>query len=206
VNKNNFRKINQQYPLVLVNPSSYSIRREFLEEIKEKLSYVDLALDMALLYLSLEHKSLLHTPEKLTIYRVGTGNSTYSKVTDYTTFLENKNKIVCTYNRYLKDFMRLNSLITSCKLCKKEIMRDILFLELYLSAENEVFKCNYKAQLPSLNSLFFSSIKYSLDGTISVKDLYNVVKGVLGQLILGKKKVSEMRSKRDFARFRNVKT
>ena len=198
VNKNNFRKINQQYPLGLGNPSSYSIRREFLEEIKKSLSYIDLELDIALLYLSLEHNYLLHIPEKFTIYRVGTGNSTYSKVTDYSKFLENKNKLVCTFNRYLEDFRRLNSLITSCELCKKEIQRTILFLELYLSAENEVFKCNYKAQLPSLNRLLFSSIRYSLDGTMSVKDLYKVTIGVLAQLILGKKKVSEMRSKKGY--------
>jgi hypothetical protein len=204
VNKNNFRKINHQYPLGLANPSSYSIRKEFLEEIKKSLSYVDLALDTALLYLSLEHRNLLHIPEKLTIYRVGTGNSTYSKVTDYSKFLENKNKLVSTFNRYLEDFRYFNLLITSCKQCKKEIQRNILYLELYLSAENEVFKCSYKAQLPSLNSIFLSSIRYYLDGTISVKDLYNVAKGVLAQLILGKKKVSEMRSKRDFESFQNI--
>jgi len=150
VNKNNIRKLNYQYPLGLGNPSSYSVRKEFLDEIKQSLSYIDLALDTALLYLSLEHRNLLHIPEKLTIYRVGTGNSTYSKVTDYSKFLENKNKIVCTFNRYLEDFKYLNLLITSCKQCKKEIQRNILYLELYLSAENEVFKCSYKAQLPSL--------------------------------------------------------
>jgi len=198
VNKNNFRKINQQYPLGLGNNSSYSIRREFLEEIKQSLSYIDLGLDTALLYLSLEHKNLLHIPEKLTMYRVGTGISTYSKVIDYNKFLEEKNKLVCYFNRILEDFRRLNSLITSCKPCKKEIQRNILFLELYLSAENEVFKCSYKAQLPSLNSLFFSSVRYYLDRTITVKDLYNVMKGVLAQLILGKKKVSEMRSKKGY--------
>ena len=100
----------------------------------------------------------------------------------------------------------MDSLITSCKPCKKEIQRNILFLELYLSAENEVFKCSYKAQLPSLNSLFFSSVRYYLDRTITVKDLYNVMKGVLAQLILGKKKVSEMRSKREFESLQNIKT
>lgn len=198
VNKNNFRKINQQYPLGLGNNSSYSVRREFLEDIKKSLSYIDLGLDHALLYLSLEYNNLLHIPEKLTVYRVGTGISTYSKVLDYSKFLENKNKIVCLFNRILEDFRRLNSLITSCKPCKKEIQRNILFLELYLSAENEVFECSYKAQLPSLNSLFFSSVRYYSDRTITVKDLYNVMKGVLAQLILGKKKVSEMRSKKGY--------
>ncbi len=206
LNKNNFRKINRQYHLELSNNSSYSIRREFVEEIKKSLSYVDLGLDVALLYLSLDHSSLLHIPEKLTIYRVGAGISRYSKVIDYNRFLENKNKIVCFSNRFLEDLRYLSSLITSCKECKKEIQRTILFLELYLSAENEVFKCSYKAQLPSLNSLFLSSIRYYLDGTISVKDLYNVTKGVLAQLILGRKKVSEMRSKRDFESLQNIKT
>jgi hypothetical protein len=142
----------------------------------------------------------------LTIYRIGSGISRYSKVIDYSRFLENKNKIVCFSNRLLEDFRYLGSLITTCKQCKKEIQRNILFLELYLSAENEVFKCSYKAQLPSLNSLFFSSIRYYLDGTITAKDLYNVAKGVLAQLILGKKKVSEIRSKRDFQSLQNIKT
>jgi predicted nucleic acid-binding OB-fold protein len=45
-----------------------------------------------------------------------------------------------------------------------------------------------------------------LDRTITVKDLYNVAKDVLAQLILGRKKVSEMRSKRDFESFQNIKT
>ena len=206
LNKNNFGKINRQYHLELSNNSSYSIRREFLEEIKKSLIRVDMAVDMALLYLSLEHNNLLHIPEKLTIYRVGSGISKYSKVTDYYRFLENKNKIVCLFNRALEDSRYLSSLITSCKECKKDIQRSILFLELYLSAENEVFKCSYKAQLPSLDSIFLSSIRYYLDGTISVKDLYNVTKGVLAQLILGRKKVSEMRSKRDFESLQNIKT
>jgi hypothetical protein len=206
INRNNFRKISHQYPLGLGNNSSYSTRREFLEEIKKSLSYIDLGLDHALMYLSLEHDNLLHIPEKLTIYRVGTGISTYSKVTDYSEFLENKNRIVCLFNRILEDFRYLGSLITSCNQCKKEIQRTILFLELYLSAENEVFKCSYRAQLSSLSSILFSSIKYYLDRTISVKDLYNVSKGVLAQLILGKKKVSEMRSKKDFESLQKVKT
>jgi hypothetical protein len=137
---------------------------------------------------------------------MGTGMSTYSKAIDYNKFLENKNKLVCHYNRILEDYRYLGSLITSCVPCKKEIQRRILFHELYLRAENEVFKCSYKAQLPSLNHLLLSSIRYSLDGTMSVKDLYKVTIGVLAQLILGKKKVSEMRSKRDFARLQNVKT
>ncbi|AGJ62261.1 glycosyltransferase [Saccharolobus islandicus] len=198
IHRNNFRKINQQYPLGLGNNSSYSIRRKFLERIKESLSNINLALDTTLLYLSLEHNNLLHIPEKLTIYRVGTGVSTYSKVANYSKFLENKNKLVCYFNRVLEDFRYLESILTNCKQCKKEIQRTILFLELYLSAEDEVFKCDYKAQLPPLNSLFFSSIKYYLYRSISTKDLYNITKGVLGQIILGKKKVSEMRSKKGF--------
>ena len=222
IDRNKFRKINRQFPLGLGNNSAYSVRREFLDEIRTNLSNINLALDTALLYLSLEHNNLLlHIPEKLTIYRVGTGISAhYSKVIDYSKFLENKNKLVCTSNRYLEDFRYLGSLITSCKQCKKEIItsckqckkeiitsckqckkeiqRTILFLELYLSAENEVFKCDYKAQLPPLNSLFFLSIKHYLDGSISAKDLYNIIKGVLGQLILGKRRVSEIRSRKGY--------
>jgi len=199
IDRNNFRKIIQQFPLGLGNNSSYSVRREFLDEIRTNLSNIDLALDTALLYLSLEHNNnLLHIPEKLTIYRVGTGISTYSKVINYGKFLENKNKVVCYFNIVLEDFRYLESFLTNCKQCKKEIQRTILFLELYLSAENEFFKCDYKAQLPSLNSLFFLSIKHYLDGSINTKDLYNIIKGVLGQLILGKRRVSEIRSRKGY--------
>nr|MCG2872256.1 glycosyl transferase family 2 [Sulfolobales archaeon] len=206
VNKNNFRKIIHQYPVGLGNVSSYSTKKYFLEEIKKSFSRIDMAVDIALLYLSVEHNNLLHIPEKLTLYRVGSGMSTYSKVTDYSRFLENKNKIVCFYNRLLEDLRYLSSLIISCKQCKKEIQGFILWVELYLSVENEVFKCDYKSRLPSLNSIFFTSIRYYLNGTISIKDLYKVAKGVLGQLILGKKKVSEMRSKREFESLQNAKT
>jgi len=97
-------------------------------------------------------------------------------------------------------------MLPDCEICKKLIKRDLLYLHLYLRAENEVFKCSYKAQIPSLNSLFFSSLKYYLDGTLSLKDLYKVTTGVLAQLILGKKKVSEMRSKRGIESFQNIKT
>jgi len=199
INQDNFRKIEQQFPLGLTNNSAYSVRREFLDEIKMSLSNIDLALDTALLYLSLEHNNLLHILGKLTIYRVGTGISAhYSKVTNYSKFLENKNKFVCYFNRILEDFRYLESSLINCKQCKKEIQRKILFFELHLSVENEVFKCDYKAQLPPLDSLFFSSIKHYLDGSISTKDLYNITKGVLGQLILGKRRVSEIRSRKGY--------
>jgi len=198
INQDNFRKIIQQFPLGLANNSSYSVRKEFLDEIKKSLRNIDLAVDWALLYLSLEYSSILHIPEKLTIYRLGTGISTYSKVTNPSRFLENKNKLVCLFNRILEDLRYLESFLTNCKQCKKEIQRTILFLELYLSAENEFFKCDYKAQLPSLNSLFFLSIKHYLDGSINTKDLYDIIKGVLGQLILGKRRVSEIRSRKGY--------
>ena len=199
INRINFRKIIQQFPLGLGNNSSYSVRREFLDEIKTNLSNIDIGLDWALVYLPLEHNNhLLHIPEKLTIYRTGSGLSTYSKIINYSNFLENKNKVVCLFNRVLEDFRYLESSIINCKQCKKEIQRIILFLELYLSAENEVFKCSYMAQLPSLNSLFFSAVKHYLDKSISTQDLYNITKGVLGQLILGKRRVSEIRSRKGY--------
>jgi len=130
INQDNFRKIIQQLPLGLTNNSSYSTRREFLDEIKMNLSNIDLALDTALLYLSLEHNNnLLHIPEKLTIYRVGTGISASlgnSKVINYSKFLENKNKFVCYINRVLEDFRYLESFLINCRRCKKEIQRTIL--------------------------------------------------------------------------------
>ena len=199
IDRINFRKIIQHFPLGLGNISSYAVRREFLDEIRTNLSNIDLALDAALPYLSLEHiKLLLHILQKLTIYRVSTGISTYGKVINYSNFLENKNKVVCFFNRVLEDFRYLESSLIDCKQCMKEIQRTILYLELYLSPENEVFKCSHKSQLPSLNSLFLSSLKHWLDKSISTKDFYNITKGVLVQLILGKRRVSEIRSRKGY--------
>ena len=198
IRKDNIVQIIRENYILLTNNSSLSIRKDTLEKIKNYIAQIDISVDLVIVYFSLVFGKLLHIPEKLTYFRVGSGSSTIGNTHSFDEFIERKGKIVCTFNRTVNDLSKIYSMLPDCEGCKKIIKRDLLYWYLYLSAENEVFKCSYKAQLPSLNSLFFSSIRYYLDGTISVKDLYNVTKGVLAQLILGKKKVSEMRSKKRF--------
>jgi hypothetical protein len=80
------------------------------------------------------------------------------------------------------------------------IKRDLLYLYLYLSAENIFVNCDYKVKVPSFVRIFALTLDYHLKNIISTKYIYKVTKGVLAQLILGEKKVSEMRSKKGFNR------
>ena len=201
-----FAKLVRENYFSLSNNSSLSIRKDTLEKIQNYIAPIDISLGFAIVYFSLVFRKLLHIPEKLTYYRVRFSLSSFGNTNSFEEYIKRKREIVCALNRAEKDFLTIHSMLPDCEICKKLIERDLLYLYLYLRAENEVFNCSYKARIPSLNSLIFSSIKYYLKGTLSVKDLYNVSKGVLAQVILGKKKVSEMRSKRDFESLQDIKT
>lgn len=188
IDKRNVAQIIRKNYFLLSNNSSLSIRKDILDKIKDYIVQVDISVDFVLIYFSLLYGKLLHIPRKLTYFRVGSGSST----------MRRREKVVCTFNRTVSDLLKILSMLPDCENCKKAIKRDLLYLYLYLSAENDFVNCEYKVRMPSLFSIFVSSLDYYLKNIISTKDLYNITKGVLGQIILGKKKVSEMRSKKGF--------
>jgi glycosyltransferase involved in cell wall biosynthesis len=180
------------------NNSSLSIRKDTLEKIKNYIAQIDISVDLVIIYFSLVFGKLLHIPEKLTYFRVGSGSSTIGNTHSSDEYNERKGKIVCTFNRTVNDLLKIYSMLPDCESCKKIIKRDLLYLYLYLSAENNFVNCDYKVKVPSLVRIFVLTLDYYLKNIISTKDLYNVTKGVLAQLILGKKKVSEMRRKKGY--------
>ncbi|MFP3202673.1 MAG: glycosyltransferase [Sulfolobus sp.] len=198
IRKDNIVKISRKNYFLLSNNSSLSIRKDTLEKIKNYIAQIDISVDLVIIYFSLLFGKLLHIPEKLTYFRVGSGSSTIGNAHSSDEFKERKGKIVCTFNRTINDLLEIYSMLPDCESCKKVIKRDLLYLYLYLSAENNFVNCDYKVKVPSLVRIFVLTLDYYLKNIISTKDLYNVTKGVLAQLILGKKKVSEMRSKKGY--------
>ncbi len=198
IRNDNIVKIIRKNYFLFSNNSSLSIRKDTLEKIKNYIAQIDISVDFVIIYFSLVFGKLLHIPEKLTYFRVGSGSSTSGNTHSSDKYNERKGKIVCTFNRTVNDLLKIYSMLPDCENCKKVIKRDLLYLYLYLSAENNFVYCDYKVEVPSLVRIFVSTLDYYLKNIISTKDLYNVTKGVLAQLILGKKKVSEMRSKKGF--------
>jgi len=198
ITKDNIVQISRENYFLLSNNSSLSIRKNILEKIKDYVAQIDISVDVVIIYFSLVFGKILHIPDKLTYFRVGSGSSTIGNTNSFDEYIERKGKVVCTFNRTVNDLLKIYFMLPDCENCKKVIKRDLLYLYLYLSAENNFVNCDYKVEVPSLVRLFVSTLDYYLKNIISTKDLYNVTKGVLAQLILGKKKVSEMRSKKGF--------
>ena len=196
--KDNVIRIVRKNYFLLTNNSSLSVRKDTLEKIKNYIAQIDISVDFVIIYFSLVFGKLLHIPEKLTYYRVGSGSSTIGITHSFDEIKERKRKVVCTLNRTVNDLYKIYSILPDCESCKKLIKRDLLYLYLYLSVENNFVNCDYKVKVPSLARVSVLTLDYYLRNIISTKDLYKVAKGVLAQLILGKKKVSEMRSKKGY--------
>jgi hypothetical protein len=206
IRKDNIDKIIRKNYFRLSNNSSLSIRKNTLEKIKNYIAHIDISVDFVIIYFSLVFGKLLHIPEKLTYFRTGSGTSNIGNVSSYNEYNERKKKTVCANNRTVKDLWNIYSMLPDCESCKKIIKKDLLYLYLYLNVENDFVNCDYKVKAPSLARILALTLDYYLNNVLSTRDLYNVTIRVLAQLFLGKKKVSEMRSKRGFKRFQNIKT
>jgi len=196
ISKENIIQTIRRNHFILGYNSSLSLRKTVLEKIRDYYAQIDLSADVATIYFSLNFGKLLHIPQKLTYYRVGSGISTIDYTKGFDTFMEGKRKLVCTFNRTVNDLPKINSMLPDCENCKKLLKRDLLYLYLYLRAENDFVNCDYKTKIPSLFQIFVLALEYYSKNILSAKDFYNVTKGILGQLLLGKKKISEMRSKK----------
>ena len=196
ISKENIIQTIRRNYFLLSNNSSLSVRKTVLEKIRDYYAQIDVSPDLVPIYFSLNFGKLLHIPQKLTYYRVGSGISTIDYTKGFDTFMESKRKFVCTFNREVNDLLKINSMLPDCENCKKLLKRDLLYLYLYLRAENDFVNCDYKTKIPSLFQISVLALEYYLKNILSAKDFYNVTKGILGQLLLGKKKISEMRSKK----------
>jgi len=197
ISKENIIQIKRRNYFLLSNNSSLSVRKTVLEKIRDYYAQIDISADVTTIYFSLNFGKLLHIPQKLTYYRLGSGYA-IDNTKGFDTFMESKRKLVCGFNIGVNDFPKIISMLPDCENCKKVVKRDLLYTYLYLRAENDFVNCDYKTKIPSLFQISVLALEYYLKNILSAKDFYNVTKGILGQLLLGKKKISEMRSKKGF--------
>jgi hypothetical protein len=137
------RIIRENY-FLFSNNSSLSIRRDTLEKIKNYIAQIDISVDFVIMYFSLVFGKLLHIPEKLTYFRVGSGSSTIGNTHSSDNYNERKEKVVCTFNRTVNDLLKIYFMLPDCESCKKIIKRDLLYLYLYLNVENNFVNCDYR--------------------------------------------------------------
>ncbi len=186
VSKENFSLIYKEFPFIHHNHSSITIKREILQKYKDYIKKFDLMLDFPLFMISLMEGNILHIPERLTYYRIGSGTTSITSSSSYEIFLENEKKIICTMNRHLNDYRTLSSIIKEREY-KKIIENKILELEFWLYILNRYFKCDYKAKLPSWNLILIKLIKQAIEGSISWSSLVKRIFAILLVLTIGNK-------------------
>ncbi len=200
INPRNISILYRYYPKILFNNSSISIRKYILDKYKSFISNIDLAIDSALLFVSLLEGNVLHIPDKLTYYRVGSGSSSYGKFSNYNEFLENEYKIACLQNRQLEDFRKMLQLVNNCDSCKVPVEVEILNKETYLYLLRRYFNCAYEAQIPSYFSLAAKCIRYLIKKEISPYEFIFHLALISLPLVLGKRRGAEFYLKRKFKR------
>jgi len=186
VSKENCSSIYKEYPAVHHNHSSIAIKREVLEKYKDNIRKFDLMLDLPLFMISLMEGNILHIPERLTYYRIGSGKTTITSLSSYEIFLANQKKIICTMNRHLDDYRTLFNIINGREL-KKIIENMISERAFWVYVLNRYFECEYKTKLPSWNSLLIKQIKLAIEGNTSWSSLIGRIFAILLALTMGKK-------------------
>ena len=200
ISRRNVKQILRKYPHIAFGNSSISIRRFVLGKYKSILRELKLNVDTSIVLLSLLEGHVLHVPERLTYYRIGSGITTYPKALTYKEFVEINNKKICVLNNIIDDHRILLEALGQCGQCKAVAERNYLIAELFLYLFNSYFTCNYKSKTLDTPSFIIKSIKSTLKGEISILDLIKILAVINLSLILGKKKVAEIILKRDFKR------
>ncbi|MBB5255163.1 glycosyltransferase [Sulfurisphaera ohwakuensis] len=178
ISKQNFPLIYKEFPFIHHNHSSITIKRKLLEKYKDYIEQFDLMLDLPLFMISVMEGNILHIPERLTYYRIGSGKTSIANSSSYEDFLANERKIVCTMNRHLNDYRTLSFVIKEFEY-KKIIMNRILDCEFWLYILNKYFECEYKAKLPPWNSILIRLIKQAIEGNISWTSLVKRIFAIL---------------------------
>jgi len=117
-------------------PSTFAIRTSFLRKYKDILYKLKLLADFAIFSLALLEGNVLYVPERLTYYRIGSGNSQL-------TTCEKLPQVVCTWNKYSYDNFILYKHIND-KLIKKLILHKYLSHLLRVYLLNNIYDCQFK--------------------------------------------------------------
>ncbi|BDC18523.1 glycosyltransferase family A protein [Acidianus sp. HS-5] len=205
ITSKNVGSIYMHYPYFHHNLSSMSIRKDILVKYEPFISGIDITPDMALLFISLLEGNVLHTSRKLTYFRVGSGISSYGKITDYNKFLENEHKILCSNRRMLEDFRKMLKLVANCDNCRTIAEIEILAKEVYLYLMCGYFNYCNGDKIPPYSSLVFKCIKYFLKREMSSSDFIVRLGMISLPLILGKRRGAEFYVKKKFKRYSESK-
>lgn len=168
ISKNNVFKLWNNYPYIMHNSSSIAVKKRVLDKHIYQIMNFDHMIDPILIIFSLLEGNVLHIPEKLTRYRLGSGESSHNNIRTFENFLESKRKNICIANVYLDQYRKLYSIITNCPECKKLIERNITYYEIYLYIQNSYFNCNYRAYVPPWNKLISNVIRSFLKSEFSL--------------------------------------
>jgi glycosyltransferase involved in cell wall biosynthesis len=197
ISKNNVFKLWNSYPHIMDNFSSITVKKYILDKHLNQIIKFDLMLDTVLIMFSLIEGNVVHIPEKLTWYRLGSGQSSYDSIKTFEDFLKNKRKIICIANVFLEQYRKLNSIINDSYECKKLIERNITYYEMYLYIQNNYFDCNYKANIPSWSKLISNLVKSFLKSEFSLSSTIKWT-GTLFMSKISKDKTFKIINKREF--------
>jgi glycosyltransferase involved in cell wall biosynthesis len=117
-------------------PSTFAVRTSLLRKYKEILMKLKLHADFIIFVLALMEGNVLYIPDKLTYYRVGSGNSQLISC-------DRLPKVLCTWNKYAYDDEFLLKYIHD-KLIGKLILPTYLSHLLCTYLLNNFYNCEYK--------------------------------------------------------------
>ena len=206
VTRNNVASIFLKYPAIHHNNSSISLKKIVLKKYRYIIDELKLNLDFSLFFLSLLEGHILHIPDRLTYYRVGSGATFYGNKLTYDEFIKISNKQICVMNLYLEDKRKILQALDGCSQCVTIVERDMLSHEVALHYLNSYYSCDYKARVPDARSLITRSIEYFFKRKISLADLVYFLAIINLSFILGKKKLAEFILARKYRRIVTKKT
>lgn len=192
INKNNVFNVFKEFPLIHHNLSSFSIRKKILDKYKNSIANLDILLDVSLFLLSVQEGNIIHIPERLTYFRIGSGITSYGGAPNYNEFLLNQRKITCYRNRMLEDSRKLYKILYQCDQCKKILEIKITKREASLYLLNNYFNCDNKSNMPSGPLLLFKLTKLFITNQIYISEFVIQIGKISLSLFLGKKKSAEL--------------
>ena len=206
VSPRNVASIFLKYPAIHHNNSSISLKKEILDKYGYIINELKLNLDFSLFFLSLLEGHILHIPDRLTYYRLGSGVAFYGNNLTYDEFIKINNKRICVMNLYLEDKRKLLQTLAGCSQCLKIVERDLLFHEVALYLLNSYFSCDYKARVSNSYSLITRSLEYAFKRKISLADLIRFLAIINLSFVLGKKKLAQFVLSRRYKQIISQKT
>jgi len=120
LNKQNILKIYKQYPLLHHNVSSMTIRRDVIENNRQIFNRIELSPDFVCFITALREGQLLHIADKLTLYRLGAGNSQFSKGN-----YKQIKSLFCIWNRFALDLSILYEYVKGDPVLRKLVLSQL---------------------------------------------------------------------------------